>query len=302
MQRREFIKLSAATAVAISTPLSARGPIQRSGPPRFQLGLAAYSLRDYFSYKKGKAQKPADDGPSIDMIGFLDYCVAHDVDAAELTSYFFKPDADDAYFLDLKHQAFVRGVTIAGTAIGNNFTIGKGPKLDEEVDEAIAWIDRASLLGAPHIRFFAGTGRQLDADPARLQEASDALNQCAKHAASKGIFLGVENHGGLTPEQLLAIMERADSPWVGINLDTGNFHSEDPYADLEKCVDYAVNVQVKASMKTPAGEKYPADFARIGQILKSANYQGFVVLEYEDKAPYQHIPGAIKTLRESLAI
>ncbi len=302
MQRREFIKLSAVGAVAIATPLSARGPIKRSGPPRFQLGLAAYSLRDYFSYVKGKAQKPSDDGPSIDMIGFLDYCVAHDVDAAELTSYFFKPDADDEYFLNLKHQAFVRGVTISGTAIGNNFTIGKGPKLDEEVDKAIAWIDRASLLGAPHIRFFAGTGKQLDADPARLEEASEALNHCAKHAASKGIFLGVENHGGLTPEQLLAIMERADSPWVGINLDTGNFHSEDPYGDLEKCIDYAVNVQVKVSMKTPEGEKYAADLARIGQILKNAKYQGFVILEYEDNAPYKHIPAAIKTLKAALVV
>lgn len=301
MQRREFIKLSAAGAVVFARPSAARGPIKRSGPPRFQLGLAAYSLRNYFSFKKGQRQKPSDDGPSIDMVGFLDYCVTQGVDAAELTSYFFKPDADDAYFLDLKHQAFVRGVTISGTAIGNNFTVGKGPKLDAEIEQAIAWIDRASLLGAPHIRFFAGTGRQLDSDPSRMQEACEALNHCAQHAASKGIFLGVENHGGLTPEQMLEIMERADSPWVGINLDTGNFHSENPYADLEKCVDYAVNVQVKVSMKTPQGEEYPADIARIGQILKAARYQGFVILEYENEKPYQNIPTAIKTLREALA-
>lgn len=301
MQRREFIKASSAAAVAISTPLLARGPIQRSGPPRFQIGLAAYSLRDYFSFKKGKAQKPAANGQAIDMIGFLDYCVAQNLDAAELTSYFFKPDADDQYFLDLRRQAYIRGVTISGTAIGNNFTIGKGPKLDQEVEQAINWIDRASLLGAPHVRFFAGTGRQLDADPARLDEASEALNYCAEHAAKKGIFLGVENHGNLTPEQMLKIMKRADSPWVGINLDTGNFHSDDPYADLEKCVDYAVNVQVKVSMKTPAGEKYDADLNRIGQILKQANYQGYVILEYEDSDPYTHIPAAIQTLKAALA-
>ena len=97
-------------------------------------------------------------------------------------------------------------------------------------------------------------------------------------------------------------MERADSPWVGINLDTGNFHSDDPYRDLQQCVDYAVNVQVKVSMKTPAGKKYPADIARIGQILKAANYQGFVVLEYEDQDPYEHIPAAIKTLKQALIV
>lgn len=300
MRRRQFIQLSAAGAIAVSTPALARGPIARSGPPRFQVGLAAYSLRDYFAYMKGKPHKPAGDGPAIDMVGFLDYCVAQNVDAAELTSYFFKPDAEDDYFLQLKQEAFLRGLTISGTAIGNNFTIGKGPKLDAEIEEAIAWIDRASLLGAAHIRFFAGTGKQLADEPSRLDEASDALNQCAAHAARKGIFLGVENHGGLTPEQLLAIMQRADSPWIGINLDTGNFSSDDPYGDLEKCVDYAVNVQVKVSMKTPDGKKYAADFPRIGQILKAANYQGFVVLEYEDEGPYEHIPAAIESLKQAL--
>ena len=270
MKRRDFIRSSVATTLALSTLpsqiASARGPIERSGPSRLRVGLAAYSLRDYFSFKKGKDQTPANDGQQIDMVGFLDYCVQQNVEAAELTSYFFKPNADDEYFLNLKRQAYIRGVTISGTAIGNNFTIGKGDKLDVEVDQAIKWIDRAAILGAPHIRFFAGKGREIQNNPGRLDEACDALNHCAKHAAKNGIFLGVENHGNLTPKQMLAIMERANSPWIGINLDTGNFVSDDPYGDLEKCIDYAVNVQVKVSMKAPNGKKYPADLKRIGKI------------------------------------
>ncbi len=154
MRRREFIQLSAAAGFAVSCHAVARGPIDRSGPPRFQVGLAAYSLRNYFSYMKGKSKKPADDGPAIDMIGFLDYCVAQQLDAAELTSYFFKPDAGDDYYRDLKHQAFIRGITISGTAIGNNFTVGTGPKLDAEIEQAIRWIDRAAILGARPHSFF----------------------------------------------------------------------------------------------------------------------------------------------------
>lgn len=302
MKRRDFLQIAAASTLAGQTSLSlARGPIERSGPPRFRVGLAAYSLRDYFSWKKGKEQEPATDGKAIDMVGFLDYCVAQNVEAAELTSYFFKPDADDQYFLDLKRQAFERGVTISGTAIGNNFTIGMGPKLDAEIDTAMKWIDRASVLGAPHIRFFAGTGKQLAGNPARLKEASDALNKCADYAATKGVFLGVENHGGLNPTQMLEIMERTSSPWVGINLDTGNFISDDPYGDLVKCVDYAVNVQVKVSMKSPDGKKYPADLSKIGKILKDAKYQGFVILEHEDENPYGEIPKALEELKAALA-
>ena len=305
MKRREFLATAITSSALLSTagalPAQAREPIVRTGAPRFQIGLAAYSLRKYFAFMKGKAQKPASDGPAIDMLDFLEYCKKNNFDAAELTSYFFRPAANTEYFLELKREAFLRGVTISGTAIGNDFTVGKGPKLDKQIADAIRWIDHAASLGAPHIRFFAGTKRQLDGHPNRLAEACDAVNHCAKHAAKRGVFLGVENHGNLSADQMLEIMNRVDSPWVGINLDTGNFVSEDPYADLERCAPYAVNVQVKVSMRSPNGKEYPADIKRIGKILKSAGYQGFVILEYENEAPYENIPKAADQLRAALA-
>ncbi|TWT51226.1 Xylose isomerase-like TIM barrel [Rubripirellula amarantea] len=307
MKRRQFLNqslcLSSMAFVAGSggQSLLAREPIVRSGPPRFQLSLAAYSLRDYFEFNKGKRKPPRGDGPAIDMLGFLDYCVEHGFDAAELTSYFFPSDADDDYFRELKRQAFIRGMAISGTAIGNNFTVGKGENLDREIADAIAWIDKAALLGAPHIRFFAGTGWEVANHPKRIDEAIDALNVCAAHAASRGIFLGIENHGNLTVTQMLEIMKRVDSPWVGMNLDTGNFFSDTPYRDLVKCVPYAVNVQVKLTMQTPDKKRYPADLDRIGRILRYGGYQGFVVLEYEEDQPYQEIPGATEKLRQALS-
>lgn len=307
MQRRQFLTMATAGGAACLLPayqnqVGAVEPIGRSGPPRFRIGLAAYSLREYFKFKKGKSQTPAGDGPAIDMSGFLDYCVANGIEAAELTSYFFPPSADDAYFLNLRREAYLKGVTVSGTAIGNNFTMGKGPGLEKEIEDAISWIDRAAVLGAPHIRFFAGKGAELAEDPSRLDDAAEALVRCAEHAANKGIFLGVENHGGLTPDQLLTIVKRVDNPWFGINLDTGNFHTEDPYGDLVRCVDYAVNVQVKASMKTPEGKKYPSDLSKVGAILKDAGYQGFVILEYEDEKPYENIPPTMDRLRSALGV
>ena len=291
----------AGAGVLSSMPALARGPIERKGAPRFQVGLAAYSLREYFAYKKGKPNKVAEDGPPLDMVSFLDYCADNGFDAAELTSYFFKPDVDDDYYLNLKHHAFLRGVTISGTAIGNNFTVGKGPKLDAEIKAALGWIDVAAVLGAPHIRFFAGTGKQLADDPKRLTEAVDAIHVCAEHAEKKGVFLGIENHGKLSADQMIQIMDAVKSQWVGINLDTGNFISEDPYADLERCVGYAVNVQVKVNMKRPDGTEYAADMRRIGKILKEGGYQGFVILEFEESSPYKHIDAAHQELRAALA-
>lgn len=305
---RRTLLATSGSAIALSAigstqnrAVSANEPFERNGDPRFRLGLAAYSLRDYFSYMKGKPKKPKSNGKPIDMLGFLDYCVAQDFEAAELTSYFFKPDASDDYFREIKRQAYLRGVTISGTAIGNNFTIGAGEKLDQQVADAMAWIDKAAVLGAPHIRFFAGTGQQLEKNPERLGEAVDAMKKCADHAAAKGIFLGVENHGQLTADQLLTIIDKIDHPWVGINLDTGNFISDDPYADLARCIGHAVNIQVKVSMKSPDGKKYPADMNRIAKILREGNYQGFVILEYEDEDPYENIPKSLEALSRALS-
>lgn len=301
MKRRQLLQIASAITASSALPTFARESFQRTGPPRFQVGLAAYSLRKYFAFSRGKSQTPDRDGKPLDMYRFIDYCVSQDLDAAELTSYFFDPAITDEQFLDLKRYAFVRGIDISGTAIGNNFTIGAGAKLDAEIEKAKQWIDRAGLLGAPHIRLFAGTGKQLQQDPQRMKEACDAIRVCADYASRRGVFIGIENHGNLTSDQMLEIMNRVESPWVDINLDTGNFWSEDPYRDLEKCAPFAVNVQVKVNMKKTGGEHYPADLQRVAAILKEASYQGYVILEYEDANPYQNIPSKLRELKARLA-
>ena len=62
--------------------------------------------------------------------------------------------------------------------------------------------------------------------------------------------LALENHGGITatPDQILQLVKAVDAPNFGVNLDTGNFHGADPYADLAELAPYAVNVQVKTEI------------------------------------------------------
>lgn len=294
MKRRAFISAGAA-----ALPTLARPAIQRGPEPRFLMGLAAYSFRGYFAIMRGKPQPAAADGRSMDMRGFIDFCAAQNC-GAELTSYFFPPDADAAWYRDLRRYAFVRGVPIAGTAIGNNFSLAPGAALDKQIADAKAWIDRSVHFGAPHIRFFAGTAKHLAQDPERIKTSIAALQECAEYAGERGIMIGVENHGNISPDQLVEIIEGVDSPWIGINLDTGNFHTEDPYADLTRCAPWAVNIQVKLEMRSPQGVHSAADYERIAQILRDARYQGFVVLEYEAKAPFAEVPAEMAKLRKAL--
>lgn len=298
--RRKFFKSLSAGGLgagAVSQTLSAQEKLQTATSPVLQLALAAYSFRPHFAFSKGKPQEPQG-GKKIDMFEFIDYC-AGQYCGAELTSYFFPPDADDDYFRRIKRHAFLNGVPIVGTAIGNNFTIPKGEELDQQIADAKKWIEWASIMGAPHIRLFAGKRKQWEASAENKKNAIEALQECADHAAKFGVFVGVENHGDLSGDQVVEIVKSVESEWFGVNLDSGNFVSEDPYAEFEQCAPFAVNVQIKTEMKTPKkGEKVHADFARVARILKAANYRGNVVLEYEEEDSYKGVPGAMAQLRK----
>ena len=122
----------------------------------------------------------------------------------------------------------------------------------------------------------------------------------------KGVFLGLENHHGIVSEadDILDIVRSVKSPWFGINLDTGNFYTDDPYGDLARCAPYAVNVQVKVDVRRRGAKQgEPADLNRLAKILRDANYQGYVALEYEaPQDPWQAVPVWLKKMKEAFAV
>lgn len=287
-----------------ASSLPAIEPIARKGKPSFQLGLAAYSFRNSFKHMRDKVVEVPEGIRPLDMFSFLDLCQEYGVQGAELTSYFFPPDADEAHFLAVKRHAYLKGVQISGTAIGNVWTHPDGPALDEQIALTKKWIDNAAYMGAPHIRVFAGNKPKASTHEEAVEQCIKTYAHCAEYAAKKGVFLGLENHHGIVYEakDLLHIVKTIDNPWVGINLDSGNFATEDPYGDLEKCAPYAINVQLKLRVKPKGRPQEAMDIPRFVKIMRDANYQGWFTLEYEEKEdPFVHVPRVLKELRPLLA-
>jgi sugar phosphate isomerase/epimerase len=189
--------------------------------------------------------------------------------------------------------------------VGNNFALPKGEKLTEQIAYTKKWIDNAATMGAPHIRVFAGAKPKDLSEEEAVANCLAAYEECLDYAGEKGVFLGLENHGGIVaePDNLVKMVRAAKSPWAGINLDSGNFHTEDPYADLAKIAPYAVNVQLKMEIKRKdAKESEASDVKRLLQILRDANYQGWFTLEYETKDdPFINVPRILNELRPLLA-
>lgn len=301
LSRRHFLQVSSLAALA-SPALRAIEPFARTGAPLLRLGLAAYSFRDYF--KDMTHARKAGVEPRLEMPQFIDYCAEQGCEGAELTSYYFPKDVTDEQLRAIRRHAFLKEVSITGTSVGNNFARKKGPELDKEIADVKRWIDRAAILGAPHIRVFAGPQPKDEPVDEAKRNCIAALEECCAYAGERGIFLGLENHGGIVaePETLLEIVRAIKSPWFGINLDTGNFHTADPYASLVQCAPYAVNVQVKVEMRAADEKKnQPADLPRVVKLLRDANYQGWVTLEYEaPEDPWKAVPPILAQLKPLL--
>jgi sugar phosphate isomerase/epimerase len=292
--RRALLKAipaAAAVAAAGAVPAGAIPPVTRTGKPRLRLGLAGYSLRDHLTSKLS---------PSMTLHDFIDRAAAWDVDAVELTSYYFPPDFTPDYVAGLKRHCHLAGIDVSTTPIRNTFTFPAGPEREKEIAHVKRWLDVAADLGSPAIRIFAGDARPNRPEAEARRNCVECIEACADHAARRGVFLALENHHGVVagPDGLLEIVKAVRSDWFGVNLDTGNFQSVDPYADLARCAPYAVAVQVKTEIQPQGAPKQEADLGRLVRMLKDAGYRGYVTLEYEAaEAALTAVPRYLDRLR-----
>ncbi len=297
LSRRRWLRdasLLTVSAVGMSRFANAIEPIARNGKPKFKFSLAAYSYRDLLTAKPAQAT----------LEDFIRDCAAMGLEGTELTSYYFPPEPTADYLRSLRKLAFELGLDVSGTAVGNDFCFPAGAERDKQIAGVKQWVDYAAILGAPVIRIFSGNAKdgQSEQDAHRL--AVRGMEECCAYAGEHGVMLALENHGGLTATAagLLALVRDVKSPWFGVNLDTGNFRTEDPYGDLAKLAPYAVNVQVKVVISPNGGKKQPADYHRLATILADANYRGYVVLEFEeDEDPRTACPKYMNAMRAAFA-
>jgi sugar phosphate isomerase/epimerase len=291
LSRRQF--LATASLPLVASAVNAIEPIRRNGKPHIRLSIAAYSYRQYLDLKK----KPQ---PDMTLEDFADLAASMELDAIEPTAYYFA-DTSNAYMAKLKKHCARLGLDISGTAVGNDFCHTESDKLKAQLKYVKEWTERASIMGAKTVRIFAGSLKKGDTEQQAVARCVAAIEEACEHAAKYGIYLALENHGGIvaTAEQMLTIIKAVKSDHFGVNLDTANFHTADPYGDLAKIAPYAVTVQLKTEIHPKGENAEEADLKKLLDILRDANYRGYVALEYEAKEdPKTAVPKAIKALQK----
>jgi sugar phosphate isomerase/epimerase len=286
MRRRDAIKQLSLAALSLPVGLNA-GAIPQQRKAHLRTSICAYSFRNELAKKTMRYE---------DLVR-----LAADlgVDGLDLTVYWF-PSTTDDFLLPLRLLAYRSGIDIQSIGIRTNMCRATPELQDAEVTALKPWLDVAEKLGARHIRVFGGSPPKGTADDQAVPWAVATLKKCAALAASRGMILGVEDDGAFTTnaERLVEIVKQVNSPWVGINLDTGNFPT-DGYRQVEMCLPYAVHMHVKSNI-SEQGRRQPTDWDRLFQMVAPV-YRGYMSLEYEgNDDPRKAVPELIGILQTTL--
>lgn len=283
LTRREMI--SAASALSLAVPASAAPPPAAMGKSRLRSAICAYSFRDALSKKR----MTYDDVVKV--------AVDTEADGLDLTVYWF-PSTGKEFLLPLRRLAYRNGVEIYSISVRSDMCRPTPAERESELAGVKKWVDVAATLGAGHIRVFGGAVPKGRSEDEAASWVVDVLGRAGEYAGSNGVILGLENHGGITARaaRIVEIVKKVNSPWVGVNLDTGNF-DEDAYNQIAMILPHAVNVQFKTEIRTAKGQREDSDWDKLTRMLAEGGYRGYMALEYEAKeAAEEAVPRLLKKL------
>ena len=305
MNRRHFFQQATLGSAALASPESSLLTSPTDLNP-FKLGLSTYS---YWHFKT----------PKVAIETVIDEAARMEIEGVDIL-HRQMDNEDNAYLQKLKRHAFVNGVDLICLSIHQSFVSPDAAERQKNIDHTLHCIELAYKMGIPSIRLNSGrwnTIKSFDELMAKrgvepilpgyteddgFKWCIDSIEKCLAKAAECGVMLALENHWGLTstPEGLLRIRKAIDSPWLGVLLDTGNF-LEDPYTKLEKVAPVANFVQAKTYYGGGEWYSLDLDYKRIINILRQANYKGYIALEFEGKeAPETGVRKSVAMLREAM--
>ena len=275
--------------------------------PRQRIAVSTYSFW-HFEPVKYPIEKVIDQAYSM---GFDGVELLHRQLASE----------EKSYLNALKQRAFDKGLDMPMLSIHQDFVSPDVAERKKHIDHTKHCIDLASQLGIPCVRLNSGRWKTIksfddlmkakgEEPPIAGYKDADAIGWCVDsireilpHAESAGVKLALENHWGLTTKvsTLLQIWKTVNSPWLGINLDTGNYPDK-YYEGIAQLAPHASIVQAKTYHGGGVWYTLDLDYKKIAGILRAAKFSGWVSLEMEGKEDATTaVPKSLKTLRDAFA-
>jgi sugar phosphate isomerase/epimerase len=306
--RRSFLKRAATLgAAALTQPAASLFAAEKKEP--FKISLAQWSLNKRF-FKKAGAEP-------LDNLDFAKTAKKLGIDGIEYVNQMFMDKAEDKSYLgEMKTRAEGEGVKSLLIMCDREGNLGDpdDTKRKKTVENHLKWLDAAVFLGCHSIRVNAASDPKLTWDE-QAKLAADGLHALCVEGDKRGLFVVVENHGGLSSngKWLTQVMKQADHKRVGILPDFGNFYTNrenaelyNPYQGLREFMPWVKQAVSAKSFDwdTGAGKFYTEDrrepreitldFERLIKIVVAGNYHGYIGVEYEGQK-HSEEDGIIRT-------
>ena len=263
INRRDFIKTSASAGAGLAIlpslhphtgSVTSKAAVKRN----IKLGFDNFSIRA-LGWKAPQLLQYASE-LGVDTILFSDLDVYESHDTAYLKD--IKQLGDD---LGIEIQAGTGGICPTSNAFDDRFGTAE--------EHLLLTIKVAKAVGSDVVRCYQGRMDDRTTPgglPARIDDTIKALQKVRGQALDAGVKFAVENHAGdMQAWQLVELIERAGTDFVGATLDSGNatWTLEDPLTNLKILAPYAVSTGIRDSMLWNTEEGVSVAWTAVGEGL-----------------------------------
>jgi sugar phosphate isomerase/epimerase len=256
-----------------------------------KIGIDSYCYHRFFGEVYPQQQKPP---KQMSLEDFIKRAHELKVDGVSLESCFI-PRFDPGYLSEIKGM-------LDDYNLDRVFAWGhpdglEGGRNEKAFGEMVKSIEYAKAIGAKVMRV-VGASLMFRNEPhgPMLEKLTRMFSEAVKTAKAADVKLADENHIDFTSDEMLSLITAVNSPYFGINFDTGNFMRvlDDPIKGMQKLAKHVFATHVKdlkpnrdAAVDdwfffstTPVGDGL-VNNQKLAQILKDANYEGFLAVEID---------------------
>jgi hypothetical protein len=275
-----------------------------------QICVSSYSLRQHLGPIRGSSRGP--DGQKAPFVWEQPQTMTLlefpgqvrerlGLDAVEICQ-FHLPERTPTYLGQLKRALHEAGVRLVNMPIDvGNISDANTAYREEDLGEIEEWMRVAAELGAGYVRVNASAPMS-QAQLAPLEVTIESFERLARTAASLGMQLLIENHGGITadPAMIVRIVEAVGPARLKTLVDIGNFEplmsmqwaimqgqappEVDPtpvYGAIAQIAPYAGLVHAKTHDFDQQGQPLHLDVVRALRVVRDTGFAGPISLEYE---------------------
>jgi len=264
-----------------------------------KIGIDSYCYHRFFGEVYPQQEKPL---RRMTLEDFIDRAAELKVDGVSVESCFIPQKDDPGYLSSIRGRLDDYGFDRV-YAWGHPDGL-EGGKQTQEFGEMIRSFGHAEQIGAKVMRVVGSSLMfRFEDHQEQIARLAAMFREAIKVAADCDVKMAIENHIDFTGDEILQLLEEVDSPYLGLNFDTGNFARllDDPIKAMEKLAPFTLATHIKdlkvnpeASVDdwyffstAPVGDGF-IDNLQLARLLQQADYQGFLAMELDFLHPDYH--------------